>query len=145
MMATAGAPAPEPAPDFFDRGYEIGGEHDPDVIAAKERANERAQKRAEKVHDLIFRFLEFYVDSAGDKVKILDTWRIFLEDLDRKVHILHWISVNDIWCENETKLLTLPRRLVTKGGLGFEAYPLPSSRLGDDFFRFASYGATSKY
>eukprot|EP00976_Prorocentrum_cordatum_P072526 1180748-Prorocentrum_minimum.AAC.3 len=100
-MATTAIPAgalPPAAENSY--GYEVGGDDDPAVIAQKKAADERAQKRAERVHELIFKFLDFYLESNGDKSKILESWRIFLEDLDRKIHILHWISVNDIWCDN---------------------------------------------
>lgn len=67
------------------------------VYCALYQADARQYKRAEKMHDMVHKFLMMHVGCVGDKVKELDTWRIFLEDLDRKVNILHWIRTDDIW------------------------------------------------
>mmetsp|Transcript_36853 Transcript_36853/g.44578 ORF Transcript_36853/g.44578 Transcript_36853/m.44578 type:complete len:278 (+) Transcript_36853:64-897(+) len=56
----------------------------------------RMDHRAKLTLDITTRFLKYYAETKGDKRRQLEAWTYFLSDLDRKVHVLKWLSPDDI-------------------------------------------------
>jgi hypothetical protein len=57
--------------------------------------------------------IQNHLAAGSEKAKQLDAWRIFLEELERKVNTLKWIKTDDIWCVSPA---SLHRRLMISTG-----------------------------
>ncbi|KAK3264052.1 hypothetical protein CYMTET_27183 [Cymbomonas tetramitiformis] len=57
----------------------------------------KRQRRMEQLQEIIRRFLANILHSKGNKSLTFDAWNFLLSELDRKIHILKVISVDDIW------------------------------------------------